>query len=133
MPGECDVECAGDGTCTATCPNEGLSCALTCNKFNCGEDFQITGTVSPDPELLPSSEVEFTAVAEQELFISCSDSEGSTKRRDSTFDGQFSGTFRGGSTPVLSGSFSFVEAKPVETPVTFRLVKGLATGARALR
>ena len=128
LPGECDVECAGDGTCTATCPNEGLSCALTCNKFNCGEDFQITGTVSPDPELLPSSEVEFTAVAEQELFISCSDSEGSTKRRDSTFDGQFSGTFRGGSTPVLSGSFSFVGGETCRDTGNFSPGEGSSDG-----
>ena len=83
-----------------------MTCNLTCNKSDCGEEAAIFGTVSPDPELLPTSAVEFTVVGEQELFISCNDSEGSTKRRDTTFDGQFSGTFRGGSTPVLSGSFT---------------------------
>ena len=108
LPRNCDVQCVGDGTCTATCPDEGLSCTLTCNTPDCGEDLQITGTVSPDPELPPTAKVEFTVVSDQALSIACTDPDGSTRQRNSSLDFQLTGTFRGGSTPVISGSFSGV-------------------------
>jgi hypothetical protein len=102
----CELECAGDGTCTATCPEDGVSCTLTCNNPDCGEGMQVTGTVSQDPELPPTAEVEFTAVGDQRLAIACTDPERSTRQVNNSFEAQFSGTFRGGGTPVISGSFS---------------------------
>ena len=108
FPEACDVQCAGDGTCTATCPETGLSCSITCSSSSCGEELQITGTVSPDPDLPPTAEVEFTAVSDQQLAIACTDPAGSTRDAQNSFDLQFTGTFRGGSTPVISGSLSGV-------------------------
>jgi len=119
LPGVCEVQCAGDGTCTAACPEEGVSCTLTCSTPDCGEDLQVTGTVSPDPELPPTAEVEFDIVGDQVLAIACSDSDGSTRRLNGALEAQLSGTFRGGSTPVISGLFSNVDGQSCEDTGAF--------------
>ncbi|MEE8348744.1 MAG: hypothetical protein V3R94_04185, partial [Acidobacteriota bacterium] len=119
LPDDCVVQCGGDGTCTAACPSDGLSCALTCDTPDCGEDLQITGTVSPNPELPPTAKVEFDIVGNQQLAIACSDPDGSTRLLNGVIEAQLSGTFRGGRTPVISGSFSNVDGQSCQDTGVF--------------